>query len=174
MTFLNKMSVVEAGTVYLDSDLMGNDYTVTLPDVVPVTAEVGGLMGTMDIPLLNTLDSIEATITKVGVDQYAARMCTPGKKNLMVKWVQDMVTSSGDVSPVGCKAEFTGFPKSYMPGADIEVGSASEFDCTYEVFIYKLTVDGTVIFEINRMTGVLKAWDGKKLVDYSQKFGKLL
>ena len=74
MTFLNKMSVVEAGTVYLDSDLMGNDYTVTLPDVVPVTAEVGGLMGTMDIPLLNTLDSIEATITKVGVDQYAARM----------------------------------------------------------------------------------------------------
>ena len=92
----------------------------------------------------------------------------------LVKWVQDMVTSSGDVSPVGCKAEFTGFPKSYMPGADIEVGSASEFDCTYEVFIYKLTVDGTVIFEINRMTGVLKAWDGKKLVDYSQKFGKLL
>ena len=92
----------------------------------------------------------------------------------LIKWVQDQVKSSGDVKPIGCKAELSCLPKSYMPTADIEVGSASEFDCTYEVFIYKLTVNGTVVFEVNRMTGVLKAWNGSKLVDYSASFSSLL
>ena len=174
MGFVNKMSVIEAGTTYLDGDLMGNDYTVTLPDVVPVTSDVGGLMGNMNIPLLNTLESMETTVTKVGVDKNAARMCSPGKKNLLFKWVQDQVDSSGNVTPVGCKAEISGMPKSYLPAADIEVGSASEFDCTYETYIYKLYVDGTCILEVNRLTQTLKAWDGKKLVDYSSKFGALL
>ena len=172
--FIDKTSVVEAATIYQSGNLVGNDYTVSLPDVVPVTADVGGLMGTMNIPLLNTLESMELTITKVGVDENAARMCTPGKKDFLIKWVQDQVKSSGDVKPIGCKAELSCLPKSYMPTADIEVGSASEFDCTYEVFIYKLTVNGTVVFEVNRMTGVLKAWNGSKLVDYSASFSSLL
>ena len=173
-TFLDKTSVVEAVTIYQDSDLVGNDYTISLPDVIPVTADVGGLMGTMNIPLLNTLESMEMTITKVGIDKNAARMCTPGKKTFLMKWVQGKVDSAGDVSPVGCKAEVSCLPKSYMPTADIEVGSASEFDCKYEVFIFKLTVDGTCVFEVNRMTGTLKAWNGKKLVDYSSDFRSLL
>ena len=172
--FINKTSVVEAATIYQDSTLVGNDYTVSLPDVVPVTADVGGLMGTMNIPLLNTLESMELTITKVGIDKNAARMCTPGKKNFLIKWVQDQVDSAGDVTPIGCKVNVSCLPKAYMPTADIEVGSASEFDCTYEVFIYELIVDGTVVFQVNRMTGVLKAWDGSKLVDYSNKFSALL
>lgn len=173
-SFIDKTSVVEAATIYQSSTLIGNDYTVSLPDVVPVTADVGGLMGTMNIPLLNTLESMELTITKVGVDENAARMCTPGKKDFLIKWVQDQVKSSGDVKPIGCKAEISCLPKSYMPTADIEVGSASEFDCTYEVFIFKLTVNGNCVFYVNRMTGVIKAWNGKKLVDYSNSFSKLL
>ena len=173
-SFINKTSVVEAATIYQSSKLVGRDYTVNLPDVVPVTADVSGLMGTMDIPLLNTLESMELTINKVGVDEYAPRMCTPGKKEFLIKWVQDQVDKAGDVKPVGCKASISCLPKSYMPAADIEVGSASEFECTYEVFIYKLYVGGKQVFYVNRMTGVLKAWNGKKLVDYSQKFSKLL
>lgn len=172
--FINKTSVVEAATIYQDSTLVGNDYTVSLPDVVPVTADVGGLMGTMNIPLLNTLESMELTITKVGIDKNAAQMCTPGKKNFLIKWAQDQVDSAGDVKPIGCKVNVSCLPKSYMPTADIEVGSASEFDCTYEVFIYELIVDGTTVFQVNRMTGVLKAWDGSKLVDFSANFSALL
>ena len=174
MTFIDKTSVVEAVTVYEESDLVGNDYTVSLPDVVPVTADVGGLMGNMNIPLLNTIESMTSTITKVGIDKYAPRMCSPGKHNLIMKWVQDQVDSSGDVKPVGCKAEISGLSKSYMPAADLEVGSASEFECSYEVYIYKLYVDGVLVFEINRLTSTLKAWDGSKLVDHSKKFSELL
>lgn len=172
--FINKTSVVEAATIYQSSKLVGRDYTVSLPDVVPVTADVGGLMGNMNVPLMNTLESMELAITKVGVDKYAPRMCSPGKKDFLIKWVQGEVDSAGDVKPVGCKASIICLPKSYMPQADIEVGSASEFDCSYEVFIYKLYVGGKCVFEVNRMTGVLKAWNGKKLVDYSNKFNKLL
>ena len=172
--FVNKTSVIEAATIYLSGKLVGNDYKVSLPDVVPVKADVGGLMGTMNIPLLNTLESMEMTITKIGIDKYAPRMCSPGKKDLMIKWVQDQIDKSGDVKPIGCKVLVSCLPKSYMPAADLEVGSATEFDCPYEVFNYKLYVDGTCVFFVNRMTGVLKAWNGKKLVDYSAKFSKLL
>lgn len=172
--FINKTSVVEAATIYQSDKLVGRDYTVGLPDVVPVTADVGGLMGTMNIPLLNTIESMELTINKVGVDKYTAEMCTPGKKDFLIKWVQDQVDSAGDVKPVGCKASISCLPKSYMPAADIEVGSASEFEQTYEVFIYSLYVDGTQVFYVNRMTGVLKAWNGSKLVDYSSSFSALL
>ena len=174
MGFVNKTSVVEAATIYQSGKLIGNDYKVSLPDIVPVKADIGGLMGTMNIPLLNTLESMEMTITKVGIDKYAPLMCAPGKKEFIIKWVQDQVDSSGDVKPIGCKVNVRCLPKSYMPTADVEVGSASEFDCTYEVFIYKLYVDGTCVFEVNRLTNTLKAWNGKKLVDYSTKFSKLL
>ena len=172
--WIDKTSVTEAVTIYLKSKLIGTDYNITLPDVIPVTADVGGLMGTMNIPLLNTLQSMEMTITKVGVDDNAARMCTPGKKDFLLKWVQDKVDSAGDVKPVGCKAEISCLPKSYMPSAEIEVGSASEFECAYEVFIYKLYVGGKCRFYVNRMTGKIKAWNGKELKDYSAKFQSLL
>ena len=172
--FIDKTSVIEAATIYLSSKLIGRDYNVTLPDVVPVTADVPGLMGTMSIPLMNTLQSMEMTITKIGVDVEAAKMCSPGKKDFLIKWVQGKVNSSGNVNPIGCKAEISSLPKSYMPGAELEVGSASEFDCTYEVFIYKLYVDGKCRFYVNRLTGEIKAWDGKKIQNYSAKFNKLL
>lgn len=172
--FINKTSVIEAATIYQDSELVGNDYKIKLPDIVPVKADIGGLMGTMNIPLLNTLESMEMTVTKVGIDKYAPRMCSPGKKSFLIKWVQDQVDSAGDVKPVGCKVEVSCLPKAYMPTADVEVGSASEFDCTFEVFIYKLYVDGAQVFEVNRLSNTLKAWDGKKLVDYSNSFNSLL
>ena len=172
--YINKTSVVESATIYQSGKLVGRDYTVSLPDVVPVTADVGGLMGSMNIPLMNTLESMELTITKIGVDAYAPTMCSPGKKDFMIKWVQGQIDKAGDVKPVGCKASIGCLPKSYMPQADIEVGSASEFECTYEVFIYKLYINGKCVFYVNRLTGVIKAWNGKKLVDHSNKFNKLL
>ncbi|MBQ9003984.1 MAG: phage major tail tube protein [Eggerthellaceae bacterium] len=172
--FIDKMTVVEAATIYNGGKLAGNDYKVTLPAITPATTDVNGLMGTMNVPLLNTLEAMDMTITKIGVDANAVQLCTPGKKDLMINWVQDKVNSSGDVSPVGCKAQVSCLPKSYMPAADIEVGSTSEFDCTYEVYEYKLTIDGVVVLHVNRLTGTLKAWNGKELVNFSSSFDKLL
>jgi len=172
--FIDKMTVVEAASIYTGGNLVGNDFKVTLPGVTPATADVSGLMGAMNIPLLNTLEAMAMTITKVGVDANTAQLCTPGKKDLMINWVQDKVNSSGEVSPVGCKAQVSCLPKSYMPAAEIEVGSTSEFDVEYEVYEYKLTVDGIVVFHVNRLTGTLEAWNGKELVNYSSSFDKLL
>ena len=174
MKFIDKTSVIEAATIYEGGKLRGADFNVTLPGVVPVTADVPGLMGTMNIPLMNTLESMELSITKIGVDDNAVKICRPGKKDFIIKWVQGVVDSAGNVKPVGCKAEISCLPKSYLPEAELEVGSASEFDCTYEVFIYKLYIDGKCRFHVNRLTGVLKAWKGKQLKDYSAKFNELL
>ena len=168
------MSVVEAATMYHGGTLVGNDYKISLPDVVPISTEVNGVMGNVNVPLLGGLESMELGVTKVGIDKNAAAVCTPGKKDLSFKWVQNKIDAEGDVKPVGCKAEFRVLPKSYMPAADIEVGSATEFDCKYEVFIYKLFVDGTQILEVNKLTSTLKMWDGSQLKDYSQSYNSLL
>ena len=172
--WVDKTSVIEAATIYDDGTLVGADFKVTLPEVIPVTAEVSGLMGTMNIPLLNTLESTEMTITKVGVDKNAARMNKPGTHSMLVKWVQDRIDDSANVTPVGCSASIKCLPKAYMPGASLEPGSPSEFDCTYEVSEYKLTVDGVDVFHMNRITGTLKVWDGTKLVDCNTDFDKYL
>lgn len=160
--------------MYHADTLVGNDYKISLPDVVPITTDVSGIMGTVNVPLLSGLESMELTVTKVGIDKNAAAICTPGKKDVSFKWVQDKIDAEGNVSPIGCKAEFRVLPKSYMPTADIEVGSATEFDCNFEVLIYKLFVDGLQILEVNKLTNTLKVWNGSELKDFSQSYNSLL
>ena len=170
----DKMAVIEADAVYVDGVLAGRDFNVTLPEVVPTTVDVGGLMGTMSIPLLSSLESIAMTVTKVGIDADLARLCKPGKKTLRISWVQDRIKSDGTVAPVGAKAEVSCFPKAYMPAGAIEIGSVSENDVELEVYEYKLTVDGTTVFYLNRLTNTLQAWDGKDLVNCAASFDTLL
>ena len=173
-TFVPKHMTVEASALYVGNPCVGNNVPVTLPAVTPVTTDVDGLMGTMIVPLLNTIESMEATVSKKGVDENSYLLTCPGTKALMAKWVQDKVGSDGSVTPVGCKAELKASPKVYSPEASLEIGSSTDSDIPFEVYEYKLTVDGVTVFHVNRLTSTLKCWDGKQLKDYSQTFNSLL
>lgn len=172
--FVEKAVTVEASTLYVNSTLAARDSKITLPAVTPATAEASGLMGTMNIPLLSEIESMEATVTKIGVDENAYLLTSPGSKSLMAKWVQEQLKSDGTLKPVGCMAELKCYPLVYSPELSIEVSSGTECEINYSVYEYKLTVDGVTVFHVNRLTSTLKVWDGKQLKDCSESWSSLL
>lgn len=54
-------------TAYDEGKLVGKDVTITLPSVTPVTADFRA-MGTLTLPLPGQIEAMEASITKIGVD----------------------------------------------------------------------------------------------------------
>lgn len=173
--YVNKTSVVEATSVYVGSKIVGNDLTVTLPEVTAVTVDVNGLMGTVSIPLLHRLEDMELTISKEGLDSNSAILTSPGKKEITVKWAYDSIDSAGNVSVKGGKAIMSVMPKTISPGIDLEPGETSEGDLTFGVLVLRLYLDGKLVLQINRLTGTIKALNAKgKLTDYSTNFKKLL
>lgn len=173
--FVNKTSVVEGTSVYVGEKIVGNDLTVTLPEVTAVTADISGLMGTVSIPLLHRLEDMELAISKEGLDANSAILTSPGKKDITVKWAYDSIDSGGNVTVKGAKAIMSVVSKTISPGFDLEPGETSEGDLTFSVLVYRLYLDGKLVLQINRMTGLIKALNAKgKLYDYSARFKKLL
>ena len=69
----------------------------------------------------------------------------------------------------GCKAFLNVIPQE-IPGASIEIGSASELALTYTVTRYQLFVNGVEIMLIDRLNQILRI-NGK---DYMSEIKKLL
>lgn len=174
-TYVNKTSVIEGTSVYVGSRIVGNDLTVTLPEVTAVTVEVGGLMGTASIPLLHRLEDMELSISKEGLDVNSAILTAPGQKEITAKWVYNSIDSAGNVTIKGGKAIMSVVPKTISAGVDLEPGETSEGDLTFGVLVYRLYLDGKLVLHINRLSGILKALDANgNLVDYSTNYKNLL
>lgn len=173
--YVNKTSVVEGTSVYVGSEIVGNDLTVTLPEVTAVTADVSGLMGTVELPLLHRLEDMELAISKEGLDVNSAILTSPGNKEITAKWAYDSIDSAGNVTVKGGSAIMSVVPKTISPGVDLEPGETSEGDLTFGVLVYRLYLDGKLVLHINRLAGILKALNAKgELVDYSTSYKNLL
>lgn len=174
-TYVNKTSVVEGTSLYVGSRIVGNDVTVTLPEVTSVTVDVNGLMGTVGVPLLHRLEDMELTISKEGLDSNGAILTSPGRKEVTAKWAYDSIDSAGNVTIKGGKAIMTVMPKTISPGMDLEPGETSEGDLTFGVLVYRLYLDGKLVLHVNRLTGTLQALDANgRLKDYSTSYKNLL
>ncbi len=167
--WVDKRGPIEANTVYANGILAATDTNVTLPEITFMTADVNA-MGTMSIPLNNAIEDMEFTINKVGVDKNMTRLTAPGKKNIEVRWVQDVIKSDGTTKEEGCKAFINCAPTTLHPGASLEIGSSSENDLTYKVTRYKLVVGGEEVLLVDRLAHIIKV-NG---VDYSRKYDSLL
>lgn len=173
--YVNKTSVVEGTSVYVGSTIVGNDLTITLPEVTAATVDVSGMMGTVSMPLLHRLEDMELAISKEGLDANSAILTSPGKKDITAKWAYDSIDSAGNVTVKGGKAIMSVVPKTISPGVDLEPGETSEGDLTFGVLVYRLYLDGKLVLHINRLSGILKALNAKgKLVDYSTNYKNLL
>lgn len=143
-----------ANTVYSEGALVARDATVSLPSVTPSTGDYKA-MGTMSLPLLGQLESMEASITKVGVDLGLARLVKFQSMSLEFRWVQNTVKSDGLMKPENCKAFIRGVPKT-IPGLSIEPGSSSENEVTFEVLRYQLFVANEELWLIDRLSQILR------------------
>ena len=166
--FVNISGPIVANTAYVDNKLVARDVAATLPEVTPTTIDVQA-MGTWSLPIWQLLEDMQFSITKVGVDLGLRSMMKPEPLALELRFVQTVTDANGITKNVGAKAFLKGSPAS-IPGIGVEIGSASENECTYSITRYQLMVDGTEMFLIDRLAGVLRI-NGK---DYASEITNLL
>ena len=152
---------VVADTVYADSTLVAKDVAFTLPGIEFLTADVQA-MGNMTVPLIGLLENMELSITKIGVDNGLRRMNRLKKQSFEFRWVQNVVTE-------GCKAFVRTMPGS-VPELDVEVGSATEAENTYNVTRLQIYANGVEICCVDRLAQILRI-NGE---DYMSQINNLL
>jgi len=152
--FIDLKGPIVANTVYVDGQLVAKDVTVTLPAVTPVTADYRA-MGTMSLPIPGQIESMELSITKIGIDLGLGRMVRMQSMNFEFRFVQNVVKSDGTTKPEGCKAFVKAIPKT-IPGISLEPGSASENEITAEVTRYQLFVGGEELWLIDRLSQICR------------------
>jgi len=145
---------IVANTAYVDGQLVAKDVTATLPPVTPKTADYKA-MGTMTLPMLGQIDSMELTITKIGIDLGLARLARFKRMDIELRWVQDAMQSDGSVKPEGCKAFLRAIAKG-IPGIGLETGNPSENELTHEVTRYQLYVGGAELWLIDRLAQIMR------------------
>ena len=159
---------IVADTVYSENQLVARDAAIKLPAVSFGSADFKA-MGTVSLPLFGQIDSMEASVTKVGIDLGLGRLLKLSAMNLEFRWVQDSIQADTTIKPEGCKVFLKGIPKG-IPGLGVEVGSASENDVSYEVTRYQLFVGGDELWLIDKLAGILRVL-GK---DYYKDINSLL
>lgn len=166
--FVNICGPVVADTAYVKNALVARDVGATLPEITPMTADVQA-MGTLSLPIWQLLENMEYAITKIGTDMGLRAMIVPEPMDLELRFVHTVTDATGSTKNVGCKAFIRGIPNK-IPGIGVEIGSASENECTYTVTRYQLMVDGTEMWCIDRMAGICRI-AGK---DYAAALNNLL
>lgn len=166
--WLDLKGPILADTVYVDGKLVAKDVTVTLPGVTPVTADFRA-MGTMTMPILGQIESMEAAITKIGIDLGLRTLVKLESKTIEFRWAQDVKTSDGSTKTEGCKAFIRAMPKT-IPGLSVDPGAASENELTFAVSRYQLFVDGAEFWLIDQLNQIMRI-DG---VDYCKTIRGLL
>lgn len=168
MAWQDVKNAVLADTCYCDDQLAAKDVSVSLPAVNFLTTEVKA-MGSMEVVLTGLIESMEATITKVGIDAGLGRMLTPTRHSYEFRWAQNLLKADGSAEPEGCKAFITGVPKG-MPSVGLEIGSSIESEISIGCTRYQLFCAGREVLCIDRLSQICRI-NG---VDYYSKIASLL
>ena len=152
--FIPITGAVTGATVYINDKLVARDATITLPEIVPMTAEVKA-MGPMTMPIWELVESLELAVTKVGIDLGFRQAITPGVSSIEVRFTQTQNDANGKAKTIMCKAFCKGQALS-IPGVSVEVGSASENEIPYSLTRYQLFVNGGEAILVDRLAGKLR------------------
>lgn len=166
--YLDVCGPILGATVYSDNVLVARDCEFELPEIAPATADIQA-SGTLSLPIVQLIDNMEATIKKIGADQGLRKMTQFRSVSLEVRFVQQVIKTSGVTEDVGCKAFLRGIP-SKIPGISGKVGEAIEAEAVYNLLKYQLYVDGVEQWCIDRMAGIIRIAG----VDYAEKMNSLL
>lgn len=165
---LNQNGPITADTVYSDGTLVAQNVAFTLPALAFMTADYRA-MGTISLPITGMLESMETSISKIGVDRGLVRMMRIGSMTLEFRWVQNALRPDGTTVEEGCKAFVRCVPKS-IPGISIDPGSTVQSDLTFEVLRYQLYVGAHEYALIDRLNQICRI-DG---VDYYKSIASML
>ena len=161
---------VNGTTAYIEGELVARNTTITLPEITHVTATVQTALGEHEVPLFGLVESMEATIKKIGADLGLAKALGMETKTFEFRWVQQVTPINEQDRIEGCKAFIRGIPKVVVPSIEISPGESVEVDIPLSVTRYQLFVNGNELLMVDKMAGICKI-NG---VDYAASLNSLL
>ena len=142
---------VNGTTVYINGVLVARNTTITLPEITHVTATVQAALGEHEVPLFGLVESMEATIKKIGADSGLAKALGMETKTYEFRWAQQ-------VTPIAA------------PSIEVSPGESIEVDIPLSVTRYQLFVAGSELLMVDKLAGICKI-NG---VDYASVLNSLL
>ncbi len=141
------------------------------PEISFADGEVSGagIFGTVNIPDIYNIEAMEASITAKSFSTGVIAAINPSGVDLRLNWAVDNIGGTYDTSYTAYTATIKGRPKN-IPAAEAKKGEGLEMTINIACTYYKLVKNGSVLFEIDPLNGVLII-NGK---DYSKELNKAL
>lgn len=166
---MKKYTACVGSTVYNENNQQtAKDVNITLPAVTFQTAEFQAL-GTVEVPIPQLIDAMEATITHIGEDAGFLKSLTPGSRKIEARWARSVIDENGNAKTVGCRAAMTVMSKG-IPEIGVTVGETTECELTLAVTRYRLYVDGAEVLLVDKLKGICRI-NGK---DYAGEVSSVL
>lgn len=160
---------INATTCYVNNALVARNVTITLPEVTHVLGTIKTALGEQEMPLYGLIESLEATIQKIGCDTGLARICQLGVNNYEFRWTQQVTRTNGNIEIGGCRAYLRAVPK-IVPAIEVNPGDSVELDIPLAVTRYQFFCEGEEILLVDKLAGSCRI-NG---VDYSSSMASLL
>lgn len=160
---------INATTVYVNNTLVARNVTITLPEVTHVLGTIKTALGEQDMPLYGLVDSMEATIQKIGCDMGLAKICQLRSNNYEFRWTQQVTRTNGKIEVGGCRAYIRAVPK-VVPAIEVNPGDSVELDIPLAVTRYQFFCEGEEIVLVDKLAGICRI-NGE---DYASSLGNLL
>ena len=154
-----------------DNVEIDDNVSCQLPSIETQTGEVkgAGILGTIDLPATGQIGSMTFTINMRSTNKNASNLARPGVHNLELRFVKDVITSSGSMIPAGAKIFIAGINKKYDPGK-VETPTTMDGSVDFEVLRYRQVIDGEETLLIDKRNYIYKV-NG---VDYMKDIRSIL
>ena len=144
---------VEATSVFSNSKRVGKNMTVQFPDVPFATQDLKAL-GTISIPIIPQIDSMELTITKSGLDTNYAELSRIESQEIEVRWLQSALRNDTKIGNIYSVGYFNAIPK-VIPGPSIEGATISEMDFVFEVLRMRVLIGQEEVILVDKLNDIV-------------------
>lgn len=149
---INRFNIYQSG-----KKLIGISGEITLPSVTNLTdsLEGSGVGGTVDLPVIGLVDSLEMEIPFMSLTRDIFTMMDPTEsQDLTLNGsIQGMDSGSGKPGFVPLSIAVRGICKEFTPG-NTKAGAKMESSIKLELIYYKIILDGKTMLEIDKLNSV--------------------
>jgi len=162
---------VIAQKLLADGVEIDDNVSCELPSIESETGEIkgAGILGPISLPVTGQIGSLTFKVNVRAINKNVASLAKPGKQNLELRFVRDVIAANGNMVPVGAKIFLTAVSKKHDSGK-VENNSTMDGSVEFEVIRYRQVIDGVETLLIDKQNSIYKI-NG---VDYMQQVTALL
>lgn len=142
-----------ASSVYVNGEQRGLNVACSLPEIAYATIETPAAGGTLELPVPQQIQAMEASVTKNGMDDSFLALIKPEPFDLIINVAQKVTATDGTSRHAHVKSFLRVIPKG-IPSHDLTPGENSDRQITFSVLSFRQLVDGEEVLNIDIPKGI--------------------